>query len=225
VSEGSHWAKPAIEVVLEEELGPEGRPEFLRLRRRRLHNRLPDGRTTASYVYDSVDRGATDAVILVLHHRGPRGREVLLRTSIRPPLAFRRELTVPLHRQASPVIWELPAGLVEPAEIGEEGLLACAARETLEEAGFDLAPGAFRSLGPSLFLSPGVLAERIYFYEAEVDPATRGVPTEDGSPVEEGAAVRFFDLDEALATGPVQDVKTELGLRRLRERYPGEGAP
>ena len=214
---GDDWTRPAIEVLLEEELTAADLPEFLRLRRRRLRNRHPDGQVGESYVYDSVDRRATDAVILVLHHRAERGPEVLLRTSIRPPLAFRHELAVPVLAEASPVLWELPAGLVEPHERGEEGLVACAVRETLEEAGFDLPPSRFRRLGPSLFLSPGVIAERIHFYEAEVDPAERGTPTEDGTPVEEGAAVRFFGLHDALA-GPLQDVKTELGLRRLRER-------
>lgn len=212
------WSRPAIEVVLDQELGPEDRPEFLRLRRRRLHNVHGDGRRGEGYVYDSVDRRATDAVILVLHHAHPGGRRVLLRTSVRPPLAFRRELAVPILAEACPVLWELPAGLVEPEERGEQGLRACAARETLEETGFDLAPERFRPLGRSLFLNPGVIAERIHFFEAEVDPQTRGRPLEDGTPLEEGAAVRFFSLDDALTTDELQDVKTELGLRRLRER-------
>ena len=216
-SGGDGWDAPAIEVLLEGELAADEGPQFLRLRRRRLRNRHPDGSTGAAYVYDSVDRRATDAVILVLHHPSPEGPRVLLRTSLRPPLAFRHELAVPLLADASPVLWELPAGLVEPEEKGAEGLLRCAVRETLEETGFDLEPEALRPLGEPLFLSPGVLAERVYFYEAEVRPEERGRPTEDGTPVEEGAAVRFFELGEAIA-GPLGDVKTELGLRRLRER-------
>ena len=116
-----------------------------------------------------------------------------------------------------PVI-ELPAGLVEPSERGEAGLRACAARETLEETGFALAPETFRPLGAPVFLSPGVLAERLYYFAAEVVPAERGAPTEDGTPVEARAAVRFFALADALEAcdaGRIGDAKSELGLRRF----------
>jgi len=119
------------------------------------------------------------------------------------------------------VQWEVPAGLVEPDERGEEGLRACAARETLEEVGLAVAPSAFEALGPPVALSPGVIGEKIYFLVADVDPSQRGTPTEDGSPVEADARVRFVPLDDALAatrSGVVADVKTEVALRRLAER-------
>jgi len=211
----SEWQPPRIEVLREEDLSPEHAPGFLRLRRWRLRNRYADGRTSEAYLYDMVERRATDAVVLALHDGGGR---VCLRSSLRPPVTFRTELPVPVDAEVSPVMWELPAGLVEPDERGEAGLRACAARETLEETGFRIAADAFVPLGAPVFLSPGVIAERLYYFAAEVDPAERGTPTEDGTPVEEGAAVRFVSLEEAIAAadaGHVGDAKSELGLRRL----------
>jgi ADP-ribose pyrophosphatase len=55
----------------------------------------------------------------------------------------------------------------------------------------------------------------------EVDPAARCEPSLDGSPLERGGVVVDVDLDDALAlaaAGELADAKTELGLRRLRER-------
>ena len=55
----------------------------------------------------------------------------------------------------------------------------------------------------------------------EVDPAAFGEPTEDGTPVEERAKVRFVPLSRALAAcaeGVIGDIKTELAIRRLADR-------
>jgi ADP-ribose pyrophosphatase len=143
-----------------------------------------------------------------------------LRSALRPPLAFRSTYALPIDDDAEPVQWEVPAGLVERAERGEEGLARCASRETLEEVGLEVAPERFARLGPAACLSPGVMAEKIYFLVAEVDPALRTTPTEDGSPVEERAAVRFVALSDALDAcrdGRIADVKTETAIRRLEE--------
>ncbi len=119
------------------------------------------------------------------------------------------------------MLWEIPAGLVEPDEHGAEDLAACAARETLEEVGLEIAASSFSVLGPPAGLSPGVIGEKIHFLVAEVDADARGVPTEDGSPVEERAEVRFVPLADALRavrSGHVGDLKTEVGIRRLADR-------
>jgi ADP-ribose pyrophosphatase len=212
----------AIEIVRDRTEGARCDEGFLRLRRLVLRNRYPDGTTSAEYPYDLVERDAMDAVVMVLWAREGTDTLVCLRTAIRPPLAFRTGYSIPIAEpQARPRLWELPAGLIEPEERGEPGVLACAARETLEETGFALEPSAFSSLGPPATLSPGVIGEKIHFVCAEVDPKQRRVPTEDGSPVEERAEVRFVTLGEALAAiadGRVADVKTEVGIRRLVER-------
>ena len=213
----SRWDAPEIGIELLEDLSPEQPAGFLRLRRRRLRNRYADGTSSVPYLYDSVDRAAMDAVVLVLHD----GASVCVRSSLRPPVAFRHELSVPCDAHVSAVLWELPAGLVEPREHGDAGLRACASRETLEETGLRVAPEAFEPLGPAVFLSPGVVAERLYYFVAKVDPTTRGRPTEDGTPVEARAEVRFVPFDELAAAcdaGHIGDAKSEVGLRRLLAR-------
>jgi len=218
-----------VEVVADRTSGARVDEGFLRMRRLVLRNRYPDGTVSEDYPYDVVEREAMDAVAIVLAAGGRESPAVCLRTSIRPPLAFRREYAVPVgDGDAPPVLWEVPAGLVEPDEVGAEGLRACAARETLEEVGFRLAPDAFAPLGPAAGLSPGVLGEKIHFLVAEVEPDERGAPVEDGSPVEERAEIRFVPLPEALralADGRIADVKTEVAVRRLAERSRWRAGP
>jgi ADP-ribose pyrophosphatase len=65
------------------------------------------------------------------------------------------------------------------------------------------------------------MVEKFYFTAVEVDPSAQQPLGGDGSPMEEGASTRWLLLDEAIAAcvrGDIADLKTELGLRRLRER-------
>lgn len=207
---------PKVEIEVVEDRSASARCDvgFLKLRRLSLRNRYEDGSQSAVYPYDLVDRAALDAVAIVLVARGEGEPRVCLRSAIRPPLAMRDD-------SDTSVQWEVPAGLIEPDERGEQGVLACAAREALEEVGAQLAPSAFEFLGSSVLLSPGVMAERLSFVVADVDPATCVTPTEDGSPVEERAVIQFVPLSEALAaceSGLVGDIKTELAVRRLLAR-------
>jgi ADP-ribose pyrophosphatase len=116
---------------------------------------------------------------------------------------------------------ELVAGVLEPEDLGEAGLRARAAAEVLEEAGFAVAPEAIELLGAGgLYPSPGAMVEKFYFACVEVDPAAQQPLSGDGSPMEEGAQTRWVRLDDALAAllrGELMDLKTELGLRRLRD--------
>jgi ADP-ribose pyrophosphatase len=117
------------------------------------------------------------------------------------------------------MLWELPAGLIEPDEAGD-AVRQTAARETEEETGYAVAPEAFEALGPAVFLTPGLCAEKIHFVHASVDPAARGASTSSEA-VERLSELAWTPLSEALARaslGEIQDCKTELGLRRLRER-------
>lgn len=191
---------------------------FLTLRRLTLRHHWADGEASAPYAYDVVERAALDAVAIVLVCDG----RVCLRSSIRPPLAFRTEYTLPIpDPDASASLWEVPAGLVELEERGLEGLARCAARETLEEVGLVVAPEAFAPLGPAACLSPGVLGEKLHFLVADVDASRRGTPLEDGSPTEARAEVRFVAIEDALAAcrdGRIADLKTETAIRRVAER-------
>jgi ADP-ribose pyrophosphatase len=69
----------------------------------------------------------------------------------------------------------------------------------------------------------GIIPELFHLAECEVTHAERRaarIPEGDGSPFEEGARLEWIGLDEALSrcrSGRIQDMKTELILRRLKE--------
>ena len=207
---------PEIRIEVVEDRSATARCDigFLRMSRLTLRNHYADGTRSDSYAYDLVQRTALDAVAIVLVARDADGPRICLRSALRPPLGFRDD-------SESAVQWEVPAGLIEASEPGPDGALACASREALEEVGARLEPGEFARLGAPVTLSPGVMAERLTFVVADVDPAACERPTEDGSPVEERAEVRFIPLRDALAacaSGEISDIKTELAIRRLLER-------
>lgn len=213
---------PHITLEVVEDLSPAASPGFLRLRRQRLQVRHADGRLSDPFIYDRVERRALDAVVMAAHYLGPDGtRFVFVRSALRPPAHLRPEDCRPLPEKPTlGMFWELPAGLVEPDECSAGGLLACAARELAEELGIRVTPQRLRSLGPATFPSAGVIGERHHFFEVEVDPETRGRPTEDGSVLERDALVvarPLHQLLELVRRGDIEDGKTEIGLRRLGE--------
>jgi ADP-ribose pyrophosphatase len=197
-------------------------PGFLSLRRQIFRVAFEDGSLSEPFTYDSVDRERLDAVVITPHYRDEAGRRhVFLRSALRPPVATR-----PLEVRPVPegptlgALWELPAGLVEVEERSPEGLRRSAARELLEEVGFDIDPAAMLPLGPPSFPAPGMIAERHFYFHVEVDPARRGTPLEDGSPLEKSAVVAALPLEEAIELtrrGVIEDAKTEVALRRLAE--------
>lgn len=206
---------PSVAVEVLEDRSARARCDegFLRLRRLVLRHRWGDGVVSPAYPYDVLDREALDAVALVLvDAEGPR---LCLRSAIRPPLGLRGD-GVPASQ------WEIPAGLLEPGETVE----GCAARETHEEAGLDVAPADFEPLGPDVGLAPGVLGERLHFRVARVRSGDAVAPPTDGHPVEDRAEVRFVPLEAvaaAIDAGLVTDIKTELALHRLRRRLAERG--
>jgi ADP-ribose pyrophosphatase len=205
---------PKIELSIVRDHSAEAKATggFLNVRRLELVAHFPDGTASAPFPYDIATRAALDVVAIVPHYVEAGVRYVYLRSSLRPPLAFRENPPA-----AGGVAWELPAGLIDAGETPAEA----AARELEEEIGFHLAPSAMRPLGPTAYPVSGMCGESHAFFEVEVDPATRGTPSEDGSPLERGAAVVAIPFAEALEhcrTGAVRDVKTELALRRLAER-------
>jgi ADP-ribose diphosphatase len=111
--------------------------------------------------------------------------------------------------------------LVETSERSATGVVRAARRELQEELGFEVAVEALSPLGHSTFPAPGFVAERHFFFEVRVDPGARREPENDGSPLEHFGVVIELPLEEALElcrSGAIEDAKTELGLRRLREK-------
>jgi ADP-ribose pyrophosphatase len=196
---------------------------FLALRRLRVRNQRADGSVSAQYVCDAVVRPfGQDAVVVAVYAKTERGIEILVRHGLRPTLTLGREPERAPLPEDKPGLFltELVAGVVEEGDRGEAGLRARAAAEVHEEAGFLIDQDAVVLLGAGMFPSPGCLVEKFYFAAVAVDPATQQPLEGDGSPMEEGARTTWLLLDDAIAAcraGALVDLKTELGLRRLRD--------
>ncbi len=195
---------------------------YLKVRRLMLRSRYEDGTTSAPFAYDVVDRAALDAVCVVMH--SPREGAsldpwVCMRAALRPPLLLRRDraLAVPDPRPGLE-LWELPAGLIEPGETGEEGVLGCGRRETEEETGFALPLSSFAALGVAVYLSPGMVGEKIHVVRVEVPDHKLAVTAHGDGVLEARARVEWWTLSDCLARcdeGVIEDAKSELGLRRF----------
>ncbi len=184
--------------------------------------RFADGSLSEPFRYTTARRERFDAVVVVPHFRGADGRTmIVLRSALRPPPTLRpAEAEAADGRVSTGEFWEVPAGLVGLDERSPEGLRQAARRELLEETGFDVALEDLRPLGPAMFPVPAVIAERHFYFHVEVDPTKRGEPTLDGSVLERNARLETVSLDDAILAcqaGEIEDEKTELALRRLRE--------
>ena len=205
----------------DEQVGEGG---FLAIRRLRLRNRRADGSASAAYVSDAIARPyGQDAVVVAVYARAPGGVQILLRAGLRPTIGLGRDAARAPLPEAPPSIWltELVAGIIEAGDRGEVGLRARAAAEVREEAGFDVAPDAIELLGAGMLPSPGCQTEKLYFAAVCVDPEAQRELAGDGSPMEEGARTSWRGLEDAIAAcvaGELVDAKTELALRRLRDR-------
>ncbi|HTJ46757.1 MAG TPA: hypothetical protein VL463_31840 [Kofleriaceae bacterium] len=197
---------------------------FLAIRRVHLRNRRDDGSLSPQYLCDFAVRPyGLDAVVVVIWRRAGGHIEVLVRDALRPPLSLGR----PADRQTIPDVrtylhlTELVAGILESSDHGLEGLRHRAAEEVHEEAGYTVEPASVVTLGAASFPSPGSLAEKFHFVAVELAPdAPHSPPAGDGSPMEEGALTRWLDLDRALemcVSGEIEDLKTEVGLRRFAD--------
>ena len=210
-----------LEVERRQEVGAGG---FLTIQRLTLRNRRADGSLSRAYDVDYLVRPiGLDAIAVALFSRARGRTEVLVRDGLRPALALGRSGAphpLPDRRQYL-LFTEVVAGIVEAEDRGEDGLRRRAALEIAEEAGYQVEPARVILLGAGSFPAPGIIGEKVWLAAAEVaDPADQGEMDGDGSPMEEGAVARWLDLDQAIAAcvaGDIEDFKTELALRRLRD--------
>lgn len=217
--------KVELAVVDERRVGDGG---FLAVRRLELTARR-DHSVSRPFGYDLLDRRALDASVMVAHHAHDGRVHVWLRSSVRPPLALRppaaRSSSGDLPATiASGVLWEVPAGLVEPGESPRDA----AARELHEELGFAVDPADLVPLGPPAAPAPGFVGEVHFYFHIRVDPVRRAPPGGDGSPLEDDAVIVSVPLDDALdacRAGLVPDAKTELALRRLADVFAMKHSP
>jgi ADP-ribose pyrophosphatase len=205
---------------------------FLRLKRYAARNRRADGSASPVYPIDVIDRPTLDAVAVCLYARTAGKVEVLTRLGLRPAIHFRRGKTSVLPEPEYLLFEEIVAGVLEPGERGIEPLKQRAAEEVLEEVGIRMETARFELLGAPFFMLPGIASEKIHLLAAEIPRSAIGevangvlveAPQEgDGSPLEEGALLRWTELGQAIASceqGDICDAKTELALRRLSARF------
>lgn len=195
-----------------------GPPGFLTLLRSRYRTRAPGQPPSSEFVYDSIQRRALDAVVMAVYYVDAGEPWIYLRSALRPPVLQRTALDTPDPKPETAHLWELPAGLVEPEEQTPSGLKQAAARETLEELGFDVAPSSFVALDQGVYPSPAMIAEKQFFFRVRVDPGAQKTPELDGSPLEASGLITAIRLRAAIdlcRSGQILDSKTELGLRRL----------
>lgn len=208
-----------IEVV--EDFSPSARCDegFLQIRRLRVRNRRADGSTSIVYRVDVIDRPRLDAVAVLVWRRGEHGTEFLTRQQLRPAAYFRKDKEPPVPDGKSHLFCEeIVAGLLEPEDHGPSGLQVRAAAEVREESGFSVSPEAIELLGAPFFVAPGILSEKIFLSAVEVTQRPQQPPQGDGSPLEDGGTLRWrsaAELHQAIASGELQDAKTELALRRF----------
>jgi ADP-ribose pyrophosphatase len=216
----------AIEIVEDRTATSRCDEGFLRLKRLRARNRRADGSASPVYPIDVIDRPVLDAVAVVLWARTPRGVEVLTRRGLRPAAYFRRGQVTVLPEREYLLVEEIVAGVLEPGEVGPAALARRAVEEVAEEAGLALDPAAVEPLGAGFFVVPGIASEKIHLVAAEVARTGGDGPFDapdggDGSPLEEGAVLEWRELHAAIRAceaGEIEDVKTELGFRRLASR-------
>lgn len=195
---------------------------FLRLRRLRCQNRRADGSASAVYRVDVVDRPSLDAVAVLIYRQRGSDLEILTRRNLRPAAYFRKGKAMVIPDERSHLlVEEIVAGVLEPGDVGEEGLKRRAALEVAEEGGIEVSPAEVQLLGGPFFVAPGIVSEKIFLAAVDVSGKRQGQPPGDGSPLEEGSTICWRPIGEVLEacrSGALQDAKTELGVRRLLDQ-------
>lgn len=151
-------------------------------------HRLPGGRTAT---FEIIRHPGGAAVLPVLAD----GRVVLIR-QFRPALGT--------------MLWEIPAGRLEPGETPEE----CVRRELVEEAGY--AAGRLVSLG-GLWSAAGFCDEHVALFAAFDLTPLPAAPEPDE--IIEPVPMPLAEALRLLFSGELRDAKTQLAL--LRFAWPG----
>lgn len=137
------------------------------------------------------------------------GSAVMMAVDGRGRILLVRQYRLP----AGKLLWELPAGRIDPGETA----LRAAKRELKEETGY-IAKKWSKLI--DFFPSPGYVAERMTIFLAEHVTSGEAAPMED-----ERIECAWFTLrqvEEMIARGAIQDAKTIIGwaLRRWRRPQP-----
>jgi ADP-ribose pyrophosphatase len=142
-----------------------------------------------------------------LTFEGPDGREIIRDVVEHPGAAVilpqlddgRIVLIRNLRRTVGKVLWELPAGTLEPGEAPR----LCAAREVEEETGYRA--GTITPL-TEFYASPGILNERMYgFLATELEPSAQAL---DDTEEIEVFPIPQWQVRDMLKDGHIEDGKT-----------------
>lgn len=201
-----------IEVLEETTHGGEG---FLFVKRNKVNFHFPS-KKTKSYTVDVAERKRLHAVAVVPYRHIDDQTLIYLRSAIRPAIAIQEDTIETGAISYDGNLWEIPAGLIE----SNEDAHITAQRELMEEMGFDLPNHRISRLGYASHSAVGICGETISFFAANVANIGQTIPSLDGSPMEEGAAIYAITADDAMnaiLSGEITDMKTELGIRRFLE--------
>ena len=174
------------------------------------------------YRVDVIDRPRLDAVAVLVYRRTENGVELLTRHNLRPAAFFHstQDAAIPDDRVHLRVE-EIVTGLLEPSDRGVSGLKQRADAEVREEAGVEMSAEDIEILGAPIFVAPGILSEKIHLAAVDATGKPQRQPEGDGSPLEEGAEVRWRTIAQVLAacrSGEIQAAKTETAIGRFLDR-------
>jgi len=213
--------KITLEVIERTNIPSEKR--FLKSVTHWMRAHYEDGTISEQFKVDNVDRKNIDASVIVPYYVNDNEEIIVyLRSSLRPGVAAKeiRNLNdeeVKGKMLETGVLWELAAGLIEANESPKHA----AVRELREEVGFEVDENNVYPLGRASYPCVGLMGELLHFFFVKVDPKTRLDPTLDGSVMERNAAIieaSLADCWDLLDEGLLRDMKTEIGIRRLKDR-------
>ena len=160
----------------------------------------------------------TGKLLTVTQSFSPKGERSPLHETVHHPgscviLPLLNSSTLLLLRQFRPsigkVLWEVPAGTLEPGESPQR----CAKREVEEETGYRA--GRLRRL-TIFYPSPGFCTEKMYLFLAEgLEPFSQTLEPDEKIRVH---ALSFQKAFQLLRQGKIRDAKTLIALYILRNR-------
>ena len=159
-----------------------------------------DGILFGEFERVNIHRGEAVAVLL---HNAEKDTVILVRQ-------FR---LAKFTKTGDGMLWEIPAGMIEPGEKSDE----VAIRETLEETGYQISDPV---LLHKIILAPGVMNEYIYIYKACITDEQK--VDKGGGLAHEGEHLEVHELPVAeirqmIRTGIIDDAKTIIALNELKD--------
>ena len=148
-------------------------------------------------------------------HRGDAVAMLLINPAKKTVVLVRQFRLAKYTRDGDGMLWEVPAGMMEPGEKPED----VAIRETLEETGYRIDN---LKLLRKILPAPGVMNEYIYIYKAEVSSEQK--IADGGGLAHEGEHLEVHEIPisealQMLSRGEIDDAKTVIALKEIEADY------